>query len=76
YPCEEGQICPEVCTGFCVFPQPTCGNARTEAGEACDDGNTASDDGCSTLCTVEFPWQCTTTPIGVSVCTLLIPELP
>lgn len=30
-----------------------CGNSTVEAGEQCDDGNTASDDGCSESCTIE-----------------------
>ncbi|HWU85638.1 MAG TPA: myxococcus cysteine-rich repeat containing protein [Kofleriaceae bacterium] len=30
-----------------------CGNGTLEPGEACDDGNTASLDGCSSTCTVE-----------------------
>jgi cysteine-rich repeat protein len=30
-----------------------CGNGRVEAGEQCDDGNTASDDGCSATCAAE-----------------------
>ena len=29
-----------------------------DAGEACDDGNTTADDGCSTLCGVEPGWTC------------------
>ena len=32
---------------------PVCGNGHVEDGEACDDGNTANDDGCSQACTVE-----------------------
>ncbi len=32
---------------------PVCGNGHVEDGEACDDGNTTSDDGCSQACTVE-----------------------
>lgn len=33
----------------------TCGNAVTEGGETCDDGNTTSDDGCSATCAKEAP---------------------
>ncbi len=36
-----------------------CGNGIVETGEACDDGNLVSGDGCSSLCTVEG-----TTPTG------------
>ena len=31
---------------------PTCGNGDKEPGEQCDDGNTASGDGCSSMCTL------------------------
>jgi cysteine-rich repeat protein len=34
-------------------PDPVCGNGITELGESCDDGNTASGDGCSATCQVE-----------------------
>jgi cysteine-rich repeat protein len=38
---------------------PTCGNRHPDIGEACDDGNTASGDGCSTDCrAVEPGWRC------------------
>ena len=36
-------------------PPPVCGNGILEAGEACDDGNTAAGDGCSATCTIEPP---------------------
>jgi len=32
---------------------PVCGNGAVEAGEQCDDGNTASGDGCSATCRIE-----------------------
>jgi cysteine-rich repeat protein len=35
------------------LPPGTCGNGMVDAGEACDDGNIASCDGCSNLCTIE-----------------------
>lgn len=37
--------------GQCVAT-PACGNGLTEAGEACDDGNGSSDDGCENDCTL------------------------
>lgn len=37
---------------------PVCGNEMIEEGEACDDGNTANGDGCSSSCTVEEGWIC------------------
>jgi RHS repeat-associated protein len=35
-----------------------CGNGFRTQGEACDDGNFASGDGCSATCTVEPGWSC------------------
>jgi cysteine-rich repeat protein len=40
---------------------PVCGDGDV-VGEACDDGNTASGDGCSATCTVETGWQCDGSP--------------
>ena len=38
---------------------PVCGNGKLEAGEACDDGNTVSGDGCSSDCSaVEQNYVC------------------
>jgi cysteine-rich repeat protein len=34
-------------------PPQVCGNGTVEAGEQCDDGNTADGDGCSASCTIE-----------------------
>lgn len=34
-------------------PSPVCGNAKTESGEQCDDGNAVSGDGCSSICKTE-----------------------
>ncbi len=44
-------------SGRCVPPTHTCGDGRLEAGEDCDDGNTADGDGC--------PADCLATPCGV-----------
>jgi len=46
----------------------TCGNARLEPGETCDDGGTNAMDGCSPACAVEQNYTCTTPPGGASVC--------
>lgn len=35
-----------------------CGNGWIEAGETCDDGNTAAEDGCSEACAVEAGYRC------------------
>jgi cysteine-rich repeat protein len=44
---------------------PICGNGVVEPGEACDDGNTASGDGCDSICDVETGYYCSGEP---SVC--------
>jgi cysteine-rich repeat protein len=36
-----------------VSGMPTCGDGRLEPGEQCDDGNTSSNDGCTSYCTIE-----------------------
>merc|ERR1711981_1345993 len=35
-----------------------CGDSKREGSEECDDGNTASNDGCSATCKVEGGYQC------------------
>lgn len=48
----EGGKLPE--SGPVVTPEAsTCGNKKVDTGEDCDDGNTASGDGCSALCAFE-----------------------
>ncbi|HEY0477235.1 MAG TPA: TonB family protein [Kofleriaceae bacterium] len=42
--CGEGPAAPP--------PAPVCGNGVVEAGEQCDDGNTAGGDGCSATCRI------------------------
>ena len=39
-----------------------CGNGVIDDGEACDDANSHSYDGCSTTCGIETGWNCTGTP--------------
>jgi fibro-slime domain-containing protein len=40
-------------------PGPNCGNGELTSDEACDDGNTLSDDGCANNClSVEPGWSC------------------
>ncbi len=38
----------------------TCGDGVIERSEQCDDGNTASGDGCSRICQIEANWICPT----------------
>jgi cysteine-rich repeat protein len=39
-------------------PPPVCGNSVLESGEACDDGDTDTGDGCDDVCAVEFGYEC------------------
>lgn len=41
---------------------PICGNGTLDGAEACDDGNSASGDGCSSSCTIETGYSCSGTP--------------
>jgi cysteine-rich repeat protein len=43
----------------------TCGNGVVEPTEACDDGNTADGDGCSSKCALDGGWACYSEP---SIC--------
>ncbi len=46
-----------------------CGNGTLDPGEACDDGNSLSDDGCSATCALETGWTCEGLPtVCVAVC--------
>lgn len=36
-----------------IFATKSCGNGTVESGEQCDDGNSASGDGCSSICQME-----------------------
>jgi len=47
-------------------PSPSCGDGLLQAGEQCDDGDTAPGDGCSAACAVEQLSACAGEP---SVCT-------
>ncbi len=44
------------------FENTGCGNGGLDAGEACDDGNTANGDGCSATCQLEVTPTPTNTP--------------
>jgi cysteine-rich repeat protein len=50
-PCTPASFCnKDICQG--VFAGSCCGNGTLEPGEACDDGNTANEDGCPSTCKV------------------------
>ena len=54
--CPNGGVCPEglrcgTARGILVCVPSACGNGRHDPGEACDDGNNVSGDGCPADCT-------------------------
>ena len=54
-----------------IAAQDGCGNGSVETGELCDDGNTASGDGCSADCSaVEEGYEC---PPSGGACTKVNP---
>jgi fibro-slime domain-containing protein len=60
---EAGYTCPNVggSGGPCsLVPVPMCGDGVLAGNEQCDDGNTASNDGCSASCAVEAGYTCPT----------------
>jgi fibro-slime domain-containing protein len=57
--CTKEPICRDS-TGKAQACATSCGNGAIEVGEACDDGNTNSGDGCSSSCTVENGFSCAT----------------
>ena len=57
---------PDAAPWLCTSTGPVCGSGVLEAGEDCDDGNTADGDGCSAVCTIEQGYACTGDP---SACT-------
>jgi fibro-slime domain-containing protein len=60
---ESGYTCPNVngSGGPCVkAPDNVCGDGHIAGNEQCDDGNTSSNDGCSSTCAVESGWNCPT----------------
>ena len=66
---EPGWTCPNVggSGGPCTKAAAnTCGDGIVAGNEQCDDGNTNSDDGCSSTCTVEPGYTC---PMPGKACT-------
>ncbi len=45
-----------------------CGNGKRDIGEACDDGNKTSGDGCNGACAEEAGWTCNEDGFGKSMC--------
>jgi cysteine-rich repeat protein len=64
--CDDGDVCTidDVCTAGACGGGPSCGDGVEQpgCGEACDDGNTTSNDGCSATCQDEF--VCTPAPLA------------
>jgi cysteine-rich repeat protein len=59
---DSGEVCDDAaesasCNADCSLP--ACGDGRWNAlaGEACDDGNTIGDDGCTADCSLVCPWS-------------------
>eukprot|EP01001_Neometanema_parovale_P013047 NODE_9402_length_644_cov_113.882917_g9136_i0.p1 GENE.NODE_9402_length_644_cov_113.882917_g9136_i0~~NODE_9402_length_644_cov_113.882917_g9136_i0.p1 ORF type:complete len:190 (-),score=20.05 NODE_9402_length_644_cov_113.882917_g9136_i0:73-591(-) len=48
----------EHCVHIPLESPPVCGNGFRETGEMCDDGNRASNDGCSPVCMLEDGFDC------------------
>lgn len=59
--------------GFICEGLPACGNGVIAGGEACDDGDVDSGDGCSSTCTIEAGYVCNGAP---SVCTAVCAATP
>ncbi len=58
---EDGWKCEQVgqqCTKNDDQQDAVCGDGTISGEEQCDDGNTASDDGCSSACAIEDGWKC------------------
>ncbi len=69
---ESGWTCPRGTNntgGPCTKPSAgVCGDGILGPGESCDDGNTLSNDGCSSTCLTEPGWDC---PTQGKPCTLV-----
>jgi MYXO-CTERM domain-containing protein len=58
--CPMGQVCNAMASpNACV--DPNCGNSIVDPGEACDDGNMATGDGCGATCLLELGQTCNAT---------------
>ena len=61
--CDSGNCDNTTNPGICE-PVVGCGNNIVNAGEGCDDGNTANGDGCNAQCNIENGFPCNQTPPG------------
>ncbi|MDH5717838.1 MAG: myxococcus cysteine-rich repeat containing protein [Spirochaetia bacterium] len=51
----------------------SCGDGQLDEGEICDDGNTISEDGCSSICETEFGEGSTSSPVSLAFGTTDLP---
>jgi cysteine-rich repeat protein len=51
-----------------MYTLPVCGDGVRHGTEQCDDAGTTGGDGCSSVCSVEAGYACSTTPSGVDAC--------
>ena len=56
--------------GSCTLPSTLCGDGIKGTDEGCDDGNLQSEDGCSSVCSIETDHACTVYSFnnGTSLC--------
>jgi cysteine-rich repeat protein len=52
----------KILSEYLISPPEDCGNGVIETEEECDDGNTATGDGCNSYCDIEFGWYCSGEP--------------
>lgn len=67
--CTNGPVVENVFVGSPAPLASLCGNGMVDPPENCDDGGTASGDGCSDVCQVETSYECAGAP---SVCTPIV----
>ncbi|MBN2015545.1 DUF4215 domain-containing protein [Candidatus Dojkabacteria bacterium] len=71
--CVDGYCCDTLCNGVneaCDVPGSegtctstfNCGDGVIQIDEECDDGGTGGGDGCSSVCTIESGWNCSSEP--------------
>src|SRR5262249_14638546 len=63
------------CSALPICVAPHCGDGVVDAGEACDDSNTAAGAGCSDFCQVEPFYACAGAPSVCRVASLVINEV-
>ncbi len=69
--CGNGNCCAAQSEDTCTCPGDCgsfCGDGCVNGSEQCDDGNTSSDDGCSSGCNIEPGWTCNGEPSCCEYC--------